>query len=157
MSNRHGYILLGIVICFLAGAQLASKFAQPYLLRPKSLAVAELANMLVKNLMVPWVIVFLGCTFFAGLLWLLVIKMLPLSRAYPLLSLNFFFVAVLSRVLFGEQISFVSFVGISFIVVGTLLLRLPGGSADSQISVRGATRDTSLVPKATKQSKNMEL
>lgn len=56
--------------------------------------------------------------FFATLMWLLVLKALPLRTAYPFIALAFFIVPILAHFLLGESINWKTFAGASLIVIG---------------------------------------
>jgi len=63
--------------------------------------------------------------FFYGLYaltWIVVLSRVPLSYAYPLLSLSLVFVALFSWYLFGEQLSSLRIWGIALIILGTCLV-----------------------------------
>jgi drug/metabolite transporter (DMT)-like permease len=57
-----------------------------------------------------------------ALLWLKVLSRVELSLAYPLVSLAFVVVAVLSWLVLGEHLSATRILGISSIVVGVVLI-----------------------------------
>lgn len=57
----------------------------------------------------------------ATLLWVNVLKTVPLSRAYMFMSLSFVLVPVAGILLFGEQISLPYIIGSVLVVVGLLL------------------------------------
>lgn len=75
-----------------------------------------------KKMLLCWLLLallFMGC----GLLsWLRVLQFLPLSTAYPMLSLNFIVIAMASRILFDEQIGRSQWLGIAFIMLGVSLI-----------------------------------
>jgi drug/metabolite transporter (DMT)-like permease len=50
--------------------------------------------------------------------WLIVLSKLDLSYAYPLLALSYCLVPLLARYLFGEQVSFMRWIGIGIICLG---------------------------------------
>ena len=54
--------------------------------------------------------------------WLAVLRVLPVSRAYPMLSLNFVLVALAARFVFGEKARPRHWWGIAAIVSGVILL-----------------------------------
>lgn len=56
------------------------------------------------------------------LLWLAVLRVMPVSVAYPLLSLNFVLVALAARFFFHEHISRRQWLGIAWIILGIFLL-----------------------------------
>ena len=58
------------------------------------------------------------------LLWLVVISKLELSYAYPLVSSNYFFITLLSKVFFKEHVSKKRWLSISIIILGVILVSL---------------------------------
>lgn len=54
--------------------------------------------------------------FLRGIVWILILKKLKLSFAYPIMSLSYIFILLLSWYLFGETIS-VSEIAASFLIV----------------------------------------
>ena len=64
-----------------------------------------------------------GC---AMLLWLLVLQRIPVSVAYPMLSLNFIFITLAARFIWHEVVSLRHWLGILLIIVGISIL---GGAA----------------------------
>lgn len=68
---------------------------------------------------------FLFALFTLGLglvIWLNVLRWVPLNIAYPMLSLNFVFVALASHFWFGERACWREWLGIMLIVVGVVML-----------------------------------
>lgn len=68
-------------------------------------------------------VVLLGC---AMLLWLLVLQRVPVSVAYPMLSLNFIFITLAARFIWHEPISLRHGLGVVLIIAGISIL---GGAA----------------------------
>ncbi len=64
----------------------------------------------------------LGCYGVSVVLWLGALSRLPVSVAYPMLSVGYVVNAVAAAVLFGEAITAVKFAGIGLIVAGVILL-----------------------------------
>lgn len=58
----------------------------------------------------------------AMLLWLAVLKAVPVSVAYPMLSLNFVLVAVAARVIWRETFTLRQWIGTGIIVMGVALM-----------------------------------
>ena len=54
--------------------------------------------------------------------WLAVLRVLPVSRAYPMLSLNFVFVVLAARFVFGEKATPRHWWGLVAIISGVILL-----------------------------------
>ena len=67
--------------------------------------------------------------FIAALCWLSAIKKMQLNIAYPLMSLSFVIVFILSTLLFHEKASMLQIIGLLFILVGVSLIGYPIRSA----------------------------
>ncbi|CAK9885766.1 MAG: putative 4-amino-4-deoxy-L-arabinose-phosphoundecaprenol flippase subunit ArnE [Candidatus Erwinia impunctatus] len=61
----------------------------------------------------------LGC---AMLIWLLVVQTVPVGIAYPMLSLNFFFVVLAARWIWKENVSSRHWWGVVLIVIGVIVM-----------------------------------
>lgn len=109
------------VYALLAASILCSSIAQIFQKRAAS-DLAQADSSLVLLLFKPNVMLsalFLG----VGLLfWLAVLKTLPLSVAYPLLSISYVLVMLLARCLFAERIPWQRWLGTVFIMLGAGLL-----------------------------------
>lgn len=82
------------------------------------LEVTAIARVLLQ----PYVIAGFACYAIASLSWLVVLSRAPLSVAYPMLSLGYAAVAVLSWQLFGEALTGGKLAGIIAILIGIILL-----------------------------------
>jgi drug/metabolite transporter (DMT)-like permease len=70
----------------------------------------------------PFVLAGLGCYGVSVVVWILGLSRVPVSVAYPMLSVGYIVNAVLAWWLFGESITAQKVVGIGFIVVGVFLV-----------------------------------
>lgn len=70
----------------------------------------------------PLVIAGLGLYGIGAMLWLVVLSRVPLSMAYPLVSLGFVFVALLSWMFLGETLPAARTIGIGLILAGVALV-----------------------------------
>jgi len=70
----------------------------------------------------PWVISGFCAVFAASLVWMAAMTKFELSYAYPFMSLNFVIVVLLSGWLFSEPITPPKLVGVTLIVLGTVVL-----------------------------------
>lgn len=82
---------------------------------------AEKVQHIIKLLLNPWVISGLACAFIAALTWMAAMTKLPLSYAYPFMSLAFIFVMFLSALFFKEPITINKSLGLAFIVLGIII------------------------------------
>lgn len=55
------------------------------------------------------------------LLWVLALRTIPLSRAYPFMALGFILVPIISHYVFGEKLTINQVVGMAFVVTGLLI------------------------------------
>ena len=59
------------------------------------------------------------------LLWLSVLQSIPVSVAYPMLSLNFVWVTLAAKAFWHEKVALHHWLGVGFIIIGIVIL---GGS-----------------------------
>jgi undecaprenyl phosphate-alpha-L-ara4N flippase subunit ArnF len=65
-----------------------------------------------------------GFLYLASILfWVLALRKLPLSTTFPLQALGYVIVSVLSVIIFRENVSNTSWIGLSIIVLGVFVLR----------------------------------
>jgi len=69
-------------------------------------------------------LVFAGLVLYAltTILWLYILSVMPLSRAYPIQALAFPTVLIISKVLFNEDVSFIRWAGAGVIFIGVVLI-----------------------------------
>jgi multidrug transporter EmrE-like cation transporter len=70
----------------------------------------------------PFILGGLGCYGVSVVVWILALSRVPVSVAYPLLSIGYVVNAVAAWMLFGESLSAQKLIGIGFIVVGVFLV-----------------------------------
>jgi multidrug transporter EmrE-like cation transporter len=70
----------------------------------------------------PWVLSCIGAAFAAFLCWIVAITRLPLSSAYPSMSITYPLVLCLSAVLFGESLTTLKIVGVGCIMAGVVIV-----------------------------------
>jgi drug/metabolite transporter (DMT)-like permease len=81
----------------------------------------ERARFLLLLFLDPWVMSALAAAVIAAALWMAAMTQLPLSQAYPLVSLAFVLVLIASGVFFQEPITAWKIVGTALIVLGILV------------------------------------
>jgi multidrug transporter EmrE-like cation transporter len=67
----------------------------------------------------------IACYSVSVVVWILGLSRVPVSMAYPLLSLGYVVNAVAAHYLFGEAVSVQRWLGIGFIIVGVWLVARP--------------------------------
>ena len=69
----------------------------------------------------PWILSGFAAALLASLFWILAVSRLPLSHAYPFMSLNFVLVLLGAAVFFHEAITPAKALGLTFIVAGLIV------------------------------------
>ena len=118
ISMSHLYILLTIL--FTVYGQIVIKW-QVHLSGSFPLDNIAKVQYIIKLLLNPWVISSFVCAFLASLSWMAAMTKLPLSYAYPFMSLSFILVVLLSAVFFKESITINKSLGLAFIVLGIII------------------------------------
>jgi multidrug transporter EmrE-like cation transporter len=75
-------------------------------------------------------LVFLGfvCYGLSSVVWMMILKKVPLNIAYPMISISYVLVVALSPKLLGEQVRWPAVLGLIFIVSGVSLIGLGLGA-----------------------------
>lgn len=68
-----------------------------------------------------WIIGALFAAFLASLTWMAAMTKLPLSYAYPFMSLSFVLVTIFSVIFFNEAMTIPRILGLSLIIVGLVI------------------------------------
>ena len=75
-----------------------------------------------KLLLNPPIVAGLGCYVVSVVVWILGLSRVPVSVAYPMLSVGYILNAFAAWMLFGESLPAQKIVGIGFIVIGVFLV-----------------------------------
>ena len=81
--------------------------------------VVPIGARLVAN---PPILAGLACYAVSVVVWILGLSRVPVSVAYPMLSMGYVVNAILAYLLFGESLALQKVVGIGFIIVGVFLV-----------------------------------
>jgi multidrug transporter EmrE-like cation transporter len=81
--------------------------------------VVPIGSRLVAN---PPILAGLACYVVSVVVWILALSRVPVSVAYPMLSLGYVVNAFAAYMLFGESLGMQKLVGIGFIIVGVFLV-----------------------------------
>jgi len=76
----------------------------------------------IKIYLNPHVFMGLVCYFLSTVFWLYLISRVPLSFAYPMLSISYIMVALAAVFLFGEKVSVINWIGIFVIMLGVVFI-----------------------------------
>lgn len=114
----HIFILLTVVLTVVG--QLVLKARVDFLTKQNGLDSSLLAKV-VGYFSDGWVLLGFASAFAASAFWMLALSKFDLSYAYPFMSINFVLVAMFSAFVFHEAISLNKFIGLFFIVAGTII------------------------------------
>lgn len=116
------FLCISLTILFTVLGQMVLKLGERTLYWPKSFSFGEFARLIWYSMTNVYVMGSLFLTLGAAIMWLLVVQLMPLGRAYPFMSLNYVFIYLLSIIFFGERLSCYSALGVLCIIIGTMLL-----------------------------------
>ena len=113
------YFLLAVSITLAITGQLLMKRG---MMAIGAFPVSELISKLIPMFLNPFV--FLGFAAFglSSIFWLAVLSRLDLSLVYPMVSIGYVIIALLSWAFFGEAVSALRWAGIFVICVGVILI-----------------------------------
>jgi len=88
------------------------------------ITIANAVPLFVKTIFRPFV--FLGFVMYlcSSFFWLVAISRVPLSYAYPLMSISYVLVVLLSWMIFKEQVGLARWLGVAVIIFGVYLILL---------------------------------
>jgi multidrug transporter EmrE-like cation transporter len=75
-----------------------------------------------KLAMNPPILAGLGCYVVSVVVWVLALSRVPVSVAYPMLSIGYVVNAIAAWMLFGESLAAQKLIGIGFIIIGVFLV-----------------------------------
>ncbi|QSX79662.1 EamA family transporter [Agrilutibacter solisilvae] len=116
-----GYAFIALTVLLSVYGQLVLKW-QASLSGPLPHGVAPKLSFLFHMLVNPWVISGLAAAFAASLFWMLALKKLPLSTAYPLTATSFLLILLFATLVLHEPLSMGKIVGTVMIVGGITVL-----------------------------------
>ncbi|GGL96395.1 4-amino-4-deoxy-L-arabinose-phosphoundecaprenol flippase subunit ArnF [Pseudomonas asuensis] len=129
MSQHRGLLLAIASVCLVSIAQLSMRWGMAGL---PSLAEAFAFSSLLRQHTGALVGLFVGiaCYGLSMLCWIVALSVLPLGRAYALLSLSYPLVYLAAVMVFGESITLLKSVGIALVMLGvfTIHSRRPDAS-----------------------------
>lgn len=122
MTSRLGdSLFVAATILLTVYGQVALKWRMNHIAQLPSGAGATLRRLFIL-LFDPIVASTFVAAFVASLAWMVALTRFELSRIYPLTSLNFVFVLLVSAMLLGEGLEWSKCVGIVLIVLGTIII-----------------------------------
>lgn len=113
------YIIMAISIGLAIAGQLLMKRG---MMSFGTFPVSQLMVNIIPMFLNPWVFTGLVCFGLSSVFWLVVLSRLQLSLVYPMVSVGYVIVALLSWYFFKENLSLVRWAGIAVIVLGVVLI-----------------------------------
>lgn len=115
------FALIGFSVALSVGGQLVLKLGVGRIGTVVTPSLASMGEFFRQALFNPFVVAGFLMYGLSALLWLIVLSRLDLSYAYPFLALNFVLIALVSRMVLGESIPTVRWIGLVLICVGIVL------------------------------------
>lgn len=118
----------GAALAFLLAGVLLNAAAQLFLKAGTNatgvitLSASDGLETLVRLATVPPILAGLACYAVSVVVWILGLSRVPVSVAYPMLSLGYVVNAVAAQFLFGEAVTVQRWIGIGFIVLGVFVV-----------------------------------
>ncbi|MDF5709265.1 MAG: EamA family transporter [Nostoc sp. S4] len=120
--NIINWLNLIFVVLFGTVANLSLKYglyvSNPDISNPAKQASPSIRNLIFSRYFAIWFI----CYAFMTLLWLYVLRTVPLSKAFPVLGLMYALIPIASHHLLKEKVVFSQWLGISIIITGVILV-----------------------------------
>lgn len=107
-------------VCLVSAAQVLLKFSTGKFAGLKE--TKNIATIFWKIISNPYLVSGTACYVMSLVLWVYILTKAQLSIAYPLMSLSYVVVMILSVLFFRENINFVQWIGALFVVMGTSLI-----------------------------------
>ncbi|HUH93996.1 MAG TPA: EamA family transporter [Casimicrobiaceae bacterium] len=114
--TAFSFLLAGVLLN--AGAQLLLKAGTNTI----GVIGTDWARQFGRAALEPHIAAGLGCYVVSVAVWIVGLSRVPVSVAYPMLSLGYIVNAVAAQYLLGESVTFARWLGIGFIVVGVWLV-----------------------------------
>ncbi|GAB4261259.1 EamA family transporter [Thermincola ferriacetica] len=108
-EDKQGYYLILLSLFLMVFGQIMSKMGSSY-----------------ESLFNVFVVVGYAALLLRGLVWLFILKRLPVSFAYPMMSLSFVLILVASYFVFGEAITLYKLLGSLLIIAGVFFISSGG-------------------------------
>lgn len=123
------YVFLGIVVVLTTLWQILFKWRSAYVSVGEGRSDTFIGKLLamVQSLLDPYIFIGYVCALLSSILWIFALKKVPLSVAYPFLSLPMVFVMGLSAILFHEALDVYKITGAALIIAGIVLIGLKAG------------------------------
>jgi len=85
-------------------------------------SAAERFNFIGELLLTPWIWLGIGCTFLAGVSWMLALTRFELSYAFPFTGASFLLILFAGAVLFNEHVSATRIIGTVIVMLGLFVV-----------------------------------
>lgn len=121
VANMTGYVFIALTVLLSVYGQLVLKW-QASLTGPLPEGMMPKLGFLGHMLLNPWVASGLAAAFAASLCWMLALKKLPLSTAYPFTSLSFVLILVCAVLFLDEPLTGPKVIGTALIMAGIVVM-----------------------------------
>ena len=91
-------------------------------------SVARIWSQLWSILTIPYILIGFTCFAVSAVLWLVVVSKLEVSYAYPMVSLSYILILIVSYFWFGENVTTVRILGVVLICAGVIAITQTHGA-----------------------------
>jgi len=122
MAPHERLSAFGLILCAIAMTVTGELFLKSGMNRVGPVSLLQLLPGLARAASIPQVWIGCGCIGSGAVLWLVAISRVPLSWAYPILSLGYILVLLFSRVILEEPVPAIRWLGTVLILLGVFLV-----------------------------------
>lgn len=119
-SRVFGFLMIGVTLVSTILGQLSIKQGMNLISAAAQPGQGTMQT-LIQAVLSPWVIAGLGLAGVGAFAWMLALSKMPLSYAYPFLSVSFPLVVIAAAYTFGETVSVRTYIGLAIIVGGLIV------------------------------------
>lgn len=113
------YLIMAISILLAVAGQVLMKKG---MMNFGTFPVSQLLYKVIPMFLNPWVFIGFVCFGLSSVFWLVVLSRMELSLVYPMVSVAYVLVALLSWFLFKENLTLIRWLGIAVIILGVYLI-----------------------------------
>lgn len=117
--QQHAFILL--CIAFTVTSQLLMRWRVGSA-GPLPAGTLERVHFITALLLTPWIWLAIGCTFLAGVSWMLALTRFELSYAFPFTGVSFLVMLLAGAFMFGEHVTIARVAGTLLVMLGLIVV-----------------------------------
>jgi len=117
--QQHSFIFF--CVAFTIASQLLMRW-RVGVAGPLPTATIDRANFVLGLLLTPWIWLAIGCTFLAGVSWMLALTRFDLSYAFPFTGVSFLVMLLAGSFVFNEHVTMARVLGTLLVMIGLVVV-----------------------------------